>query len=148
MVAYQVALFLVFWRNIMAVINLTPHSVQVYSADQFVNLEQVNPTTWVADSVEGEPVASYESQGVARISTSVEPKVNDALAGQVVETVYGEITGLEAAQPGDTLIVSLPTKSMATAAGLVAAKYMVSPYKVVRSSENGSLVLGCMGFTY
>jgi ABC-type uncharacterized transport system YnjBCD substrate-binding protein len=131
----------------MTVLNLTPHSVQVFSAEQFVNLEQVNPTTWVADSVEGEPLANYESQGVARISTSTAPKLNDSLAGQVVETVYGEITGLEMAQPGDTLIVSLPTKSMATAAGLVAAKYMVSPYKVVRSRANGSVVLGCMGFT-
>lgn len=132
----------------MKVINLTPHSVEVYAENQFVNLEQVNPTTWVADKVEGEPLASYPSQGVARISTSTNVVMNDALAGEIVEAAYGQITGLESVQPGDTMIVSLPTKSMAVAAGLVGAKYMVSPYKVVRSRQNGSLVLGCMGFTY
>ncbi|NCO32088.1 hypothetical protein GW891_04945, partial [bacterium] len=36
--------------NFMTIINLTPHGVQVYNEDQFVGLEQVNPTTWVADS--------------------------------------------------------------------------------------------------
>ena len=134
----------------MKVINLTPHPVQVYTPEQFVNLEQTDDKTWVADGVQGEPVAEYPSQGVARIATSVESVSTylPVLAGEVVETVYGQITGLGDMKPGDTAIVSLPTKSMAVAAGLVVAKYMVSPYKVVRSRSNGSLVLGCMGFTY
>lgn len=135
----------------MAVVNLTPHSVEVFEESQFVNLEKVNPTTWVADGVEGAPIASYPSQGVARISTSVqvvEPIPAEWIAGELVETVYGEITGLDSVKPGDFIIVSLPTKSMAATAGLASAKAMVSPYKVVRSRENGSLVLGCMGFTF
>jgi hypothetical protein len=150
MVAYQVALFLVFWRNIMTVINLTPHSVEVYAENQFVNLEQINPTTWVADSVEGEPIASYESQGVARISVSTQVLPSE-LPGETVTTSYGEATGIpENVEEGNgnVLIISLPMKSMAVAANHPLASQMVSPYKVVRSRENGSLVLGCMGFTY
>ena len=138
----------------MAIINLTPHSVEVYGPEQFVGLEQVNPTTWVADSVDGEPVASYESQGVARISTSEqiieEPEdCQDEFAGMLlVQTTYGEATGIPEVTGQDHFIVSLPMKSMAVQANLEAAPYMVSPYKVVRSKQNGSLVLGCMGFTY
>ena len=132
----------------MRVINLTPHSVQVFSTNQFVNLEQTNPTTWVADGVEGDPVANYESQGLVRISVSTEP-VESLLPGETVTTSYGEATGIpENVEEEDVLIVSLPMKSMAVAASHPLANQMVSPYKVVRSRENGSLVLGCMGFTY
>lgn len=136
----------------MAVINLTPHSVQVYGQDQFVNLEQVNPTTWVADAVSGDPIEAYLSHGVARIDTKVSHvSASDSchLPGQVVVTEYGAATGIpEWTTEQDTLIVSLPMKSMAAASGHPLARVMVSPYKVVRSRANGSLVLGCMGFTY
>lgn len=131
----------------MRVINLTPHSVQVFSESQFVNLEQVNPTTWVADSVEGTPLAEYKSEGLARISVSTEV-IESELPGETVTTSYGEATGIPEVEEGDVLIVSLPMKSMAVAANHPLASQMVSPYKVVRSRENGSVVLGCMGFTY
>jgi hypothetical protein len=137
----------------MAVINLTPHAVQVYAEGQFINLEQVNPTTWVADGVEGVPLAEYPSHGVARISTKTTPveswdKDLHKTGCLFVKTEYGEATGIpEDLDYSETLIVSLPMQSMAKAAGLGTAHLMVSPYKVVRSRENGSLVLGCMGFT-
>ena len=132
----------------MNVLNLTPHSVEVYTEAQFVGLEQSNPTTWVADAVEGAPLAAYPSVGVARISVATEA-VQSSLPGETVATTYGEATGI----PGDldgteVLIVSLPMQSMAKQAGLNEAPQMVAPYKVVRSKANGSVVLGCMGFTY
>ena len=132
----------------MTVINLTPHAVQVYSPDQFVSLEQSDPTTWVADGVEGAPLAEYLSHGVARISVTTE-SVRSVLPGEVVSTTYGEATGIPADLDGtETLIVSLPMQSMAKQAGLSEAPQMVAPYKVVRLKGNGSVVLGCMGFTY
>ena len=132
----------------MSFINLTPHAVQVYKEAQFVGLEQVNPTTWVADGVQGKPVAEFESAGILRISTETVGQLPiDGVP--MVATKYGELTGApEGVMQNDRLIVSLPAKSMAVAAGHPLAGQMVSPYKVVRSRENGSLVLGCMGFTY
>ena len=133
----------------MTVLNLTPHAVQVYKAEQFVNLEQVNPTTWVADSVEGSPIAEYESNGVARISTKTTTMPTTILGIEMVRTEYGEATGIpETATAKDLIIVSLPMQSMAKASGHHLVDAMVAPYKVVRSRANGSVVLGCMGFTY
>jgi hypothetical protein len=134
----------------MSFINLTPHAVQVYGQAQFVSLEQVNPTTWVADSVEGNPVVEFQSVGNLRIATEAveQPSVDGV---PMMATEYGKLVGRPddlVISPEDRLIVSLPTKSMAVAAGYSLAGQMVSPYKVVRSRENGSLVLGCMGFTY
>ena len=138
------------------VLNLTPHPIKVYGASQFVNLEQLNPTTWVADGVEGEPLAaypeSYPGSGGARIATSVEEirKVDATdLPGVVVQTKYGEATGIpDWPTPDVSLIVSLPMQSMAIAAGHPLAKQMAAPYKVVRLRSNTSTVLGCMGFTF
>jgi hypothetical protein len=132
----------------MKVINLTPHPIEVFAAEQFTGLEQVNPTTWVADGVEGEPVASYPSDGVARISVSTEA-VSSKLPGETVTTEYGEATGIpEGLDGSEVLIVSLPMQSMAKQAKLFQASQMVAPYKVVRLKASGSVVLGCMGFTY
>jgi hypothetical protein len=132
----------------MKVINLTPHSVEVYFASQFTNLEQSNPTTWIADGVEGEPIAAYPSQGIARISVTTE-SIDSGLPGETVATTYGEATGIPENLDGfEVLIVSLPMQSMAKQANLNEAPQMVAPYKVVRSRANGSVVLGCMGFTY
>ena len=130
------------------VINLTPHVVHVYGAEQFQGLEQTNPTTWVADGVSGAPIAEYRSNGVARISTSTQ-EMQSALPGETVETRYGDATGIPADLVGtEVLIVSLPMQSMAKQAGLNEASQMVAPYKVVRNRANMSQVLGCMGFTY
>ena len=138
----------------MSIINLTPHAVQVYDESQFTNLEQVNPTTWVADGVVDKPIAEYPSQGMARIKTHTQVITQPPLCEDdfkdvmLVETIYGEATGVPEVTGQDHFIVSLPMQSMAKQAALDAAPYMVSPYKVVRSRQNGSLVLGCMGFTY
>lgn len=79
----------------MAVINLTPHSVEVFNADQFINLEQTNPTTWVADGVNGDPIKSYPSSGMLRISTStIDANPVDGIPA--VATSYGELTGVPA----------------------------------------------------
>ena len=132
----------------MKVLNLTPHAVQVYDEAQFVGLEQTNPTTWIADGVQGIPVAEYPSHGVARIGVETSP-VGSSLPGVVVETTYGEATGIPHDLKGDEyLIVSLPMQNMAKSAGLASAGQMVAPYRVVRSRADGSKVLGCMGFTY
>lgn len=132
----------------MSFINLTPHAVQVFAKTQFVGLEQVNPTTWVADGVEGKAIAEFASEGILRISTNT-VEAADIEGIPMAATEYGELIGVpEGVSESDRLIVSLPAKSMAVAAGHPLAKQMVSPYKVVRSKENGSLVLGCMGFTY
>lgn len=132
----------------MKVKNLCPHSIEVYSAEQFINLEQTNPTTWIADDVQGKPIAKYPSEGVARIKvfTTV---ISSELPGETVDTVYGEATGIpDNVNPDDILIVSLPMQNMARQANHPLSNKMVSPYKVVRSRRDGSLVLGCMGFTY
>ena len=127
----------------MAYINLTPHEVSLYSESQFLGLEQVNPTTWIADGVEGDALDAIPSEGCARISTSTQH-----IQGVLYRTTYGEATGIPSEPGKDLLIVSLPMQSMAKASGHPLASQMVSPYKVVRLRSNTSQVLGCMGFTY
>ena len=130
-------------------INLTPHSIEVYPVAAFVGLEQVNPTTWVADSVDKtQAIATYESQGIARIQTTT--KELQAINGvPMVTTTYGEATGIPSGFYRDTkIIVSLPMQSMARASNHPLANVMVAPYQVVRQKDNGSVILGCMGFTF
>ena len=130
-------------------INLTPHSIEVYPASSFSGLEQVNPTTWVADCVDKtQAIATYESQGVARIQTTTKElqAINEV---PMVTTTYGEATGIPSGFYRDTkIIVSLPMQSMARASNHPLANVMVAPYQVVRQKDNGSVVLGCMGFTF
>ena len=130
----------------MAFINLTPHPITVYKESQFVNLEQLNTTTWVADDVDGEPVATFESNGSLRISTETKflEMVGDIA---IMETKYGSITGVPE-NFDETMIVSLPTLSMAKQSQHPLADNMVSPYQVVRLREKTSTVLGCVGFTH
>ena len=134
----------------MNIINLTPHSVDVVKECDFINLEKLNETTWVADGlVDGSWVASYPSKGVARISTSVENIEVPGLPGTAVVTKYGEATGIpEGIEENDVLIVSLPMQSMAVASSHPLAHQMAVPYKVVRLRGNTSTMLGCMGFTF
>ena len=130
-------------------INLTPDSIEVYPAAAFSGLEQVNPTTWVADSVDKtQAIATYESKGVARIQTTT--KELQAINGvPMVTTTYGEATGIPLGFYRDTkIIVSLPMQSIARASNHPLANAMVAPYQVVRQKDNGSVVLGCMGFTF
>ena len=129
-------------------INLTPHQIIVYSPDQFTNLTQSNPTTWVADGVNGDPILSLLPSGkVARIDTTTKLKriVNNI---PVYVTTYGDIVGLPD-NIGDKaiLVVSLPTVSNAKAVNHPLLDILVSPYQVVRLSSNTSQTLGCTGFT-
>ena len=132
----------------MKIINLTPHSVEVYLESQFVNLEQANPTTWFADEVVGDPLGHYPSEGVARMVVTTAVVKSSVIPGEVVKTVYGDPIGIPEDRGWDYLLVSLPMQSMCKSAELDCAGQMISPYKVVRSRHNGSLVLGCMGFTF
>ena len=131
----------------MAILNLTPHSVEFYNQIQFENLEQRNATTWVADSVTGCPVAEFASVGELRIATATtEAEPTEGIP--TVETVYGEVTGIPSTvSDDDVLIVSLPAMSMARAANHPLAQQMVCPYQVVRLRSNTSTVLGAMGLT-
>ena len=132
----------------MRVINLVPVTVDVYNESQFINLERLNKITWVSDGTVGKAIATYPSQGSAWIDTEA-VAVNSYLPGEVVQTTYGEATGIPDNLTGDeVLIVSLPMQSMAKSAGIPESIQMVAPYKVVRLRSNTSQVLGCMGFTY
>ena len=130
------------------IINLTPHNVDVFNEVQFVNLERVNATTLIADSVEGNAILSLPSVGSIRITTStIEGATIDSVP--TVKTVYGEAVGIpENVTADDTLVVSLPAQSMAKAANHPLASQMASPYKVVRLRSNTSTVLGAMGLSF
>jgi len=135
----------------MKIINLTPHSISFFKESQFLNLASTNPTTWLADAVEGEPIESHESQGVARIATStieIDPIINRDVI-PAVRTKYGELTGIpEGVKPDDILVVSLPTQSAAHASGHPLAGQMASPYRVVRLRTDTSVILGAIGLSF
>jgi len=126
-----------------------PHSFDVYNESQFVGLEAINPTTWVADSVEGSPIVSLPSSGSVRMATSTTPMGVDEKGIATFKTVYGEPAGFpQDLVEGDVVIVSLPVVSMMHAANHPLAQYVASPYKAVRLKSNTSTVLGCMGYTF
>lgn len=128
--------------------NLTPHPISVFNTSQFINLQQINATTWVADSVDGDPILSLDSVGIVRISVST--KIIGNVGGvEFHATTYGDIVGLpDNIHADDVLVVSLPTVSNAKASGHPLAKQMVSPYGVIRLASDTSVILGCQGFTY
>ena len=131
----------------MTIRNLLPHSADFYSESAFQGLEQINPSTWVADSVEGPALLSIPSEGMLRISTSTTEA--EPIAGiPTVVTAYGAVTGVpEDVSPDDVLVVSLPALSMAVAARHWLVRQMVAPHKVVRQRGNTGTVLGAMGLT-
>lgn len=129
-------------------INLTPHSIQVFAPDAFVGLVQKNATTWVANGTYGDPIIDLPSVGCARISVCTE-SVGESDGVPLYATVYGDAIGVpDSVDDGDLLVVSLPMMSMAKASKHPLANRMVCPYGVVRSASDGSLVHGCMGFTF
>ena len=132
-----------------AFVKLTPHSIEVYPESAFVGLDKFNPYAWVADSVDkNEALASFPSEGIARITTQT-IEIAPLLGIPMFATTYDEATGIpNDLHPNTRLIVSLPMQSMAKASEHPMADQMVVPYRVVRSSADGSVVLGCMGFTY
>jgi hypothetical protein len=132
----------------MTIINLTPHNFDVYAESSFVNLERVNATTLIADSVEGNAILSLPSVGSIRINTTtVEGEPINGIP--TVVTKYGDAVGIpEGVQPEDVLVVSLQALSMAVASKHPLASQMTSPYKVVRLRSNTSIVLGAMGLSF
>lgn len=130
------------------IINATPHAINIYHQSAFVNLEQLNPTTWVADAVdEDKLILNVDSTGIARIA--VVTTEGDEINGiPTVQTVYGELTGIPELNDDDIVVVSLPTQSAAKSCGHPLASRMATPYKVVRQRNNTSTVLGCMGLSF
>ena len=126
-----------------------PHSFDVYNKEQFVNLEQTNTTTWIADGVEGEPIVSVPSQGSVRMATSTQELGVDNDGVPVYNTVYGEVSGFPTElNEGDVVLVSLPVVSMMKASGHPLSAFVASPYNAVRLRSNTSQVLGAMGYTH
>lgn len=133
----------------MTIRNFTPHFFDVYAQSQFVGFEQVNPTTFVADGVEGDAILSLPSEGSVRIATSTQELGVDASGVPAYKTVYGEASGFPLdLNDGDVVIVSLPVVSSLNASGSPLAKYAASPYKAVRLRSNTSQVLGALGYTH
>lgn len=132
----------------MAILNLCQHSFDVYNEYQFIGLEQTNPTTLIADEVEGNAIISLPSQGNIRIDTkTVEGESIKGIPS--VKTIYGEAVGIpDNISSEDTLVVSLRTQSIAKAANHKLASQMATPYRVVRLRSNPSTVLGCMGLSF
>jgi hypothetical protein len=133
----------------MSIKNYMPHSFDVFTKSQFINLEQTNPTTWIADGVEGNAIVSVPSQGSVRMSTSTQELGVDSNGVPVYNTVYGELTGFPTElEEGDVVLVSLPVVSMMKASGHPLSAFVASPYNAVRLRSNTSTVLGCMGYTH
>jgi hypothetical protein len=144
----------------MTFINLTPHSISVYSVNQFVNLQLENLTTWVADRVVGNPMLSLPSKGIARITTTVKEVKNYMESNNDVplfSTEYGvlyieykdeDINNTVKVKEGDLLVVSLPVVMNAKLAGYKIVSKLVSPAQVVRDAFDKSKILGCTGFTF
>ena len=133
----------------MKYINLTPHVISIYTSTQFVGLKQTNSTNWVADGVKGNPILEVESSGCARISVCTEEIgiVGDGVL--IAHSTYGDAVGFPSdVTQDDVLIVSLRLQLRAKMIEHPLAKQLVSPYKVVRSADDGNIVLGAMGFTY
>lgn len=129
--------------------NFMPHSYDVYKQEQFVNLEQTNPTTWIADGVQGEPIVSVPSEGNVRMATTTKELGIDAHGVPAFSTEYGEPNGFPTdIVEGDIVLVSLPTLSMMKASGHSLTAFVASPYNAVRLRSNTSQVLGCMGYTH
>ena len=132
-------------------INLTPHDIDVFTESAFTGLIQINQSTWVADSVfPGQSIGAFPPaiKGGARIATKTIALPQGPGDIPLVATEYGEAVGIpDNVKPEDILIVSLPMLAMMKAASHPLAGQCVSPWKVVRSTGNGSQVLGCMGFT-
>lgn len=132
----------------MNVVNLTNNTVVVYPESAFQGLTQINATTWNAESVDAtQKLAEYPSEGVALISVNTVER--ESINGiPCVQTVYGELTGIDVNTNADVLIVSLATQSMARMSNHPLASRMVSPFRVIRCTSNTSLVLGCIGFSF
>lgn len=145
----------------MAIINLCPHVITLFTEEQFLGLSQEKPTLWLADGVVGCPLAEFQSQGSARISVTTEAAGTTADNGlplylhreveiPIFQTVYGELILPPEINitDDDILVVSLPTASMARQSGHPLSKQMVTPYQVVRLRTDTNIIIGATGFSY
>lgn len=132
----------------MAILNFTPHEIKIYSKDSFVNLKQVNETTWVADDILGFADKVFPSNGIARIKTDTSFYFEkDGVT--FAKTVYGDLQGIpDSVSSEDIIIVSLPAKSNAHASNHPRKNQLVSPYIVVRDAKETSKILGCCELSF
>jgi hypothetical protein len=131
------------------VLNTCPHNINIFPEDAFINLKQINPTTWVADGVKEEAplLAFYPSSG-SSLRIGVESKPIGSIAGvPCYRAVYGELSGLPE-EEYDVIITSLPAVSNAKLKGLAIAEKLCSPHQVVRLSTDTSVILGCTGLQF
>ena len=129
-------------------LNYMPPSFDVSTKEQFVNLAQINPTTWIADGTEGDSIISVPSQGSVRMFTSTQELGVDSDGVPVYNTVYGEASGFPTElNEGDVVLVSLPVVSMMKASNHPLSSFVASPYNAVRLRSNTSQVIGAMGYT-
>lgn len=99
-------------------VNLTPHAINIITEDR-------------------QPVATFESEGVARVATkSVQKDVVDEVP--IFATKYGKIEGLPEPRPNTFYIVSMLCKQACPN-----RKDLLSPSQLIRD-ENGQPV-GCLG---
>lgn len=131
------------------------HTIQVFPESAFINLVSPRENTYTADSVDQDAlILEVPESGSIRISMETE-YLGSPDGIPLYRTKYGELKLLDCPFLIDeifekelTMIVSLPSLSLARQSGHPAARYMCSPYKVVRLASNTSTVLGCMGFTF
>jgi hypothetical protein len=133
----------------MKVINLTPHAVDIYSPEAFLDLQQIDARGWGASAVAGKPIVSFPSSGVAHISSCVKEasplQLDEGVEVPLNNSVFLGLHGIpDDVKPGDILIVSMPTLMKAIEVNHPMATAMCCPDKVVRDINNTSRVLGCL----
>lgn len=143
----------------MTVYNLVPHDVLIFREDQFINLEQVNQNSWIADDVFEKPIRTYFQSGtVLRINILNEESIFffdeivpinlSRYASLVFITKEGEEKiNEETIKEEDLLIVSLKTLENAKEIQHYLLQQMYSPFMVVRKRGEPSTVLGCVKVT-
>lgn len=101
--------------NLKKVINLTPHSINVYSQDDCVETVTGNYKTLVLK--EGvSPLITLPSEGVARAAATKQQTGTISLNGleiPVNATVYGDVEGLPEPSQGTFYVVSALTAQAA-----------------------------------
>ena len=110
----------------MKLVNLTPHTLNVYAADKTTEL------------------FSVPSSGTVRVATT-ELVVGDLNGVPVVKTEYGACEGLPAPEDGTTYIVSILVLQALNGTRNDVVAPNTSPKAAVRSADGK--ILGVTGFT-
>ena len=120
-----------------AIINLTPHSVTVYSTNDVTEVTKGSYTSLILK--EGaQPLVTYPSQGVAR-AASVKEQVDVVNGIPVYSTSYGEPEGLPEKKEGVFYLVSALTAQAAKG-----RKDLLLVDGAVRDGEGK--IVGCTAF--